>query len=58
MVTPTFTPLGANNVGLQAWRDNVTSFVRANANLGALTTWTTNEGTNTAAIAGEGLIIA
>jgi hypothetical protein len=58
MVTPTFTPLGVNNGFLQAWRANVTGFVQANASLGSLTTWTVNEGTQTAAIDGEGLVIA
>jgi hypothetical protein len=57
-VTPTFTPLGVGDGFLQAWRANVTGFVQANASLGSLTTWTANEGANTAAIDGEGLVIA
>ena len=43
---------------LQAWRADVTPFVKTNATLGSLTTWTANEGANTAAIDGEGLVIA
>ncbi len=49
-ITPTFTPLGINTgatSGLQAWRADITSFVQANITLGALTTWTANEGAKT-----------
>jgi len=59
-ITPTFTPLGINtgaNSGLQAWRTDVTTFVQANASIGALTTWTANEGNKTAVIDGEALVI-
>jgi len=59
-VTPTFTPLGINTSAcctLQAWRADVTSFVQANTTLGALTTWTANEGNKTAVIDGEALVI-
>ena len=54
---PTFTPLGANNVSLQAWRADVTSFVQANANIGSLTTWLVTEGANTSNLDGEALVI-
>ena len=60
MITPTFTPLGINTgatSGLQAWRADVTSFVQTNASIGALTTWTANEGNKTAVIDGEALVI-
>ena len=59
-ITPTFTPLGINTgatSGLQAWRADVTSFVQTNASIGALTTWTANEGNKTAVIDGEALVI-
>jgi len=59
-ITPAFTPLGINtgaNSGLQAWRADVTSFVQSNASIGALTTWTANEGNKTAVIDGEALVI-
>jgi hypothetical protein len=59
-ITPTFTPLGINTSAcctLQAWRADVTSFVQANTTLGALTTWTANEGNKTANIDGEALVI-
>jgi PEP-CTERM motif-containing protein len=59
-VTPNFTPLGVNTSAcclLQAWRADVTSFVQANTTLGALTTWTANEGAKTAVIDGEALVI-
>ena len=59
-ITPTFTPLGINTgatSGLQAWRADVTTFVQANTTLGALTTWTANEGAKTGNIDGEALVI-
>ena len=59
-ITPTFTPLGINTSAcctLQAWRADVTSFVQANTTLGALTTWTANEGNKTSVIDGEALVI-
>jgi len=55
-VTPTFTALG-QNLGLQAWRADVTAFVQANITLGANTTWTANEGNKTFNIDGEALVI-
>jgi hypothetical protein len=58
MTTPTFTALGPNDDGLQAWRADVTGFVQTNANLGSLTTWTANEGDSTSSIDGETLVIA
>jgi len=56
-VTPTFTPLGVNvsTSNLQAFRADVTSFVQANANIGALTTWTVRE--SNANQDGEALVI-
>jgi hypothetical protein len=59
-IVPTFTPLGINTSAcctLQAWRADVTSFVQANTSIGALTTWTANEGAKTANIDGEALVI-
>ncbi|SRR6266496_862144 len=56
-VTPTFTALGANNVGLQAFRADVTAFVQANITLGANTNWIANEGNKTASIDGNALVI-
>jgi hypothetical protein len=59
---PIFIPLGVNPFvtpgGMQAWRADVTSFVVANANIGALTTWTVTEGVaKTSALDGEALVI-
>jgi len=59
-ITPTFTPLGVNSSAcclLQAWRADVSAFVKANANIGSLTTWIANEGAKTAVIDGEALVI-
>jgi len=56
-VVPVFTPLGTTASSLQAWCADVTGFVQANANIGSLTTWTANEGAQTAAIDGEALVI-
>jgi hypothetical protein len=59
-VTPTFTPLGVNTSAcclLQAWRADVTSFVQSNASIGALVTWTANEGNKSSVIDGEALVI-
>jgi hypothetical protein len=53
----TFSALGPNNVGLQAWRADVTSIVQGGITLGSTTTWTVNEGNNTAAIDGEALVV-
>ena len=53
----TFAALGPNNVGLQAWRADVTSIVQGGITLGSTTTWTVNEGNNTAAIDGEALVV-
>ena len=55
---PDLHPARRGGLGGQAWVANVTSFVSTNINLGSLTTWTANEGGNTANIDGEALVIA
>jgi len=56
-VAPLFIPLGINTDLLQAWRADVTDFVKTNANLGSLTTWTVTEGAKSAVLDGEALVI-
>ncbi len=55
-ISPTFTALGVADGFLQAWRADVTNYVKANMALGGASL-TVNEGAQTSAIDGEALVV-